>query len=172
MIHLTCGPMFAGKTSELLRIVNRFRLAKVPFVVVKPTVDTRTPEGAVYNHDGRSIESVTAPLSDFAEADVVLVDEVQFFDVDVVVDFLNRSPRGTRRYFFGLDLDARGKPWPTSAAVACMADAVVKITAVCDVCGSDATRTQRLTPWTTSTQVAVGAGADYSPRCLEHWRSV
>lgn len=173
MIHLTCGPMFAGKTSELIRTADRFRLAHIGFVVVKPPIDTRFGAVAeVVSHDGTKTPSSSAPLNDFLRAAVVLVDEVQFFDQEALEAFLRDRPSDSRTYLFGLDLDANGAPWPTTMVAAAFADSVTKLTAVCDACGSNANRTQRMRPWSDAVSVSIGGAGDYAARCQDHWRPI
>ncbi|WP_313893348.1 thymidine kinase [Psychrobacillus sp.] len=177
-VEVICGSMFSGKSEELIRRIRRVQFAKQKIVVFKPMIDNRYSEEAVVSHDGTSTiaipiqhsEEMWQHISD--EVDVIAVDEAQFFDegiIEVVSQFANH---GYRVIVAGLDQDFRGKPFGPMAAILCMAEQVTKLHAVCAVCGSEASRTQRLINGQPAGAedpiILVGAAEAYEPRCRHH----
>ena len=181
MITVVCGPMYASKSTELVRRVRRLLVAGRTPLVVKPAIDDRYAKDAVVTHDGllvpcayvRSSEEIrTLAVMEGKEGthalrQHVFVDEAQFFDMGLVSVVGWLSAMGVEFVLCGLDLDALGKPFGPMPDLLCLADTVVKLTAVCSVCGRDATRTQRTAPWPTDSNVDVGNA--YEPRCVQHW---
>ncbi|WP_146655571.1 thymidine kinase [Labilithrix luteola] len=169
-IEVVCGSMFSGKTEELLRRVKRARFAKQRVLLFKPRIDNRYDDVKVVSHEGLKAEAMavanSAELLSFVDADtaqVVGIDEAQFFD-DAVVDaaeFL--ANKGVRVICAGLDQDYRGRPFGPMAALMSIAEYVTKLHAVCNRCGAPACRSQRLIG--TEGQLFVGGAADYEPRC-------
>lgn len=169
-IEIVCGSMFSGKTEELIRRVKRARLAKQRVLLFKPRVDNRYDDVKVVSHEGLKAEATAvasaAELRSFVDprtAQVVGIDETQFFDdaiVDVVEELANA---GVRVICAGLDQDYRGRPFGPMAALMSVAEYVTKLHAVCSRCGAAACRSQRLVG--TEGQLFVGGAADYEPRC-------
>lgn len=174
-IEVITGPMFAGKSEELLRRINRLKYAKKNFIVFKPKIDDRYSETDVVSHEKKSYKA--HPISKGVDIlkyitrdlEVVCIDEVQFFDegiIDVVETLANR---GIRVICAGLDTDFKGDPFPVVANLLARAEIVVKLTAICAVCGKDATRTQRLIDGKPARAdgpvILVGATESYEPRC-------
>ena len=124
-IEVVCGSMFSGKTEELIRRVRRAKIARQKVQVFKPAIDTRYAEREVTSHNGLQVEAVpvenTAQVRELVEPDttVVALDEVQFFDQDVVALCEELADRGARVIVAGLDMDFRGVPFgPVPALVA------------------------------------------------------
>lgn len=152
-LEVITGGMFSGKTEELLRRVRRVVIARKRAIVVKPSVDDRYDPEAVASHDGRTARSfavhpqdpgLIARLAEQETADVVAVDEAQFFApavVDVVEDLV---AQGRRVVVAGLDLDFAARPFGSMPWLMAMADEVLKLKAICAVCGEPATYNQRL----------------------------
>ena len=174
-IEVITGPMFAGKSEELLRRINRLKYAKKNFIVFKPKIDDRYSETDVVSHEKKSYKAHTiSKVVDILkyitrDLEVVCIDEVQFFDegiIDVVETLANR---GIRVICAGLDTDFKGDPFPVVANLLARAEIVVKLTAICAVCGKDATRTQRLIDGKPARAdgpvILVGATESYEPRC-------
>lgn len=168
-IEVVCGSMFSGKTEELLRRVKRARLARQRVLLFKPRIDNRYDDVKVVSHEGLKAEatavSSSAELLAFVdgEAQVVGIDEAQFFD-DGVVDVAEQlANAGIRVICAGLDQDFRGKPFGPMAALMSIAEYVSKLHAVCTQCGAAACRSQRLVGM--EGQLFVGGAADYEPRC-------
>ncbi len=148
-VEVICGPMFAGKSEELLRRVRRARIAGLRVEVVGHTLDTRVSGATVGSHSGLRVPAValtTAPeVAEHARAllagpglDVLAVDEVQFFG-DPIVDVLQRiADAGVVVLAAGLDVTFDARPFEPTARLMALAERVDKLTAVCAVCGEDA----------------------------------
>ncbi|CAN5317066.1 thymidine kinase [soil metagenome] len=161
--------MFSGKTEELIRRVKRARYAKLPLVVFKPRVDDRYDAVKVVTHEGIGAEAV--PVAHAGEiiglvgpnVSVVGIDEVQFFDLEVVDVVEKLANRGVRVICAGLDQDYRGQPFGPMPALMAIAEYVTKLHAVCARCGAEASRSQRLVA--DEGQLFVGGAASYEARC-------
>ena len=169
-IEVVCGSMFSGKTEELLRRVKRARLAKQRVLLFKPRIDNRYDDVKVVSHEGVKAEatavSSSAELLSFVDvktAQVVGIDEAQFFDDAIVAAAETLANAGVRVICAGLDQDYRGAPFGPMASLMCIAEFVTKLHAVCSRCGAAACRSQRLVG--TEGQLFVGGMADYEPRC-------
>lgn len=172
-LEVVCGPMFSGKTEELIRRVKRAQIAKQRVQIFKPAIDTRYDEKKVVSHSSISLESepvensidILVRLNDFTR--IVAIDEVQFFDDQIVMVVNKLTNRGYRVICAGLDLDYKATPFGPMPELLAMADTVQKIQAICTVCGSPATRTQRLID--TDAQVVLGETDIYEARCRAHY---
>lgn len=173
-IEVIAGPMFSGKSEELIRRVTRALIARQRVQVFKPVIDDRYEKRAVASHMGRMLEAqpvadVTALVAALEpDTQVVAVDEAQFFDADLVMLVDRLADRGKRVILAGLDLDFRGEPFGPMAGLITRAEVVEKLTAICR-CGQAATRTQRLIAGQPAhvddPVVLVGAAESYEPRC-------
>lgn len=171
-IELITGPMFSGKTEELLRRIRRAQIARQKVQIFKPALDTRYDEKGVVSHSAQS--SPATPVNSALDilrllmdsTRVVAIDEVQFFDerIHTVVNKLAR--RGLRVICAGLDLDYRGKPFGPIPELLALADLVTKIQAICTVCGMPATKTFRKSASTE--HVLLGETDIYEARCRIH----
>jgi thymidine kinase len=174
-IEVICGPMFAGKTEELLRRVKRLEYAKKNIVVFKPLMDDRYAQNEVVSHNQnrtRSVNiSVAKEIFDYVNKDtqVVAIDEVQFLDEEAVkiIEFL--ASRGVRVIVSGLDKEFRGEPFSFMPKLLSIAEYVTKLTAICVKCGAPATRTQRIVNGKPAKYndpiVLIGAEESYEARC-------
>ncbi len=173
-IEAVCGPMFSGKSEELIRRLRRAEIAGQAVMIAKPRLDDRYDIGHVVSHSGHRIRAVgvddPAAIVRLAEGyEVVGIDEVQFFG-DAVVDVLVALADGGMRVIAaGLDLDFRGEPFGPMPQLLARAELVDKLQAVCLRCGGPATRTQRLVdgvpaPFDGAT-IQVGALDAYEARC-------
>lgn len=167
-IEVVCGSMFSGKTEELIRRVNRARIAKVNVEIFSPVADTRYDKSALVSHNLNSIPSKAVskaaeilPLA--AHIQVVGIDEAQFFDEELpeVVQALANS--GVRVIVAGLDMDFKGRPFGTMPQLMAMADSVTKLHAVCVKCGQQAMYSYRLVP--NESQILLGEKESYEARC-------
>ncbi|KXZ17046.1 thymidine kinase [Bacillus nakamurai] len=177
-LELICGSMFSGKSEELIRRVKRATYAKQEVKVFKPAIDNRYSEEAVVSHNGTSMTSHV--ISSSAEiwdhisesTDVIAVDEVQFFDESIIDDLSLLADKGYRVIAAGLDMDFRGEPFGVVPNLMAMAELVTKLQAVCSVCGSPASRTQRLIDGQPASYddpvILVGASESYEARCRHH----
>ena len=174
-IEVISGCMFAGKTEELIRRIKTLEFAKKNVLVFKPALDNRYSNTKVVSHAGSSVESIVVPdarsILDFVkdDTDVVAIDEIQFFDEDVllVCDYL--AKKGLRVMAAGLDTDFRAEPFGVMPRLITDAEFVTKLTAVCMKCGAPATRTQRLVNGKPAQYsdpiIMVGAAEAYEARC-------
>lgn len=172
-IEVVCGPMFSGKTEELIRRVKRAQIARQKVQIFKPAIDNRYHETEVVSHSSLSIEatpvnsSVEILQKVFDSTRVVAIDEVQFFDENITIVVEKLARRGIRVIMAGLDQDFMGKPFGPMADLLAIADNVNKIHAICTVCGAPATKTFRKNP-NESAQVLVGETDLYEARCRAH----
>ncbi|MFN8370013.1 MAG: thymidine kinase [Bacteriovoracaceae bacterium] len=149
-LEVICGPMFSGKTEELIRRVRRAQIARQKIQVFKPMIDNRYDKEKIVSHSSLSIDShpVNNPLEILTKlldsTRVIAIDEVQFFDQQIVKVILKLVRRGHRVIVAGLDLDYLGKPFGHMPELLALADEVTKVAAVCTVCGNKASKTQRL----------------------------
>ncbi|AFZ92513.1 MULTISPECIES: thymidine kinase [Bacillus] len=177
-LELICGSMFSGKSEELIRRVKRATYAKQEVKVFKPAIDNRYSEEAVVSHNGTSMTSHV--ISSSAEiwdhisesTDVIAVDEVQFFGESIIGDLSSLADKGYRVIAAGLDMDFRGEPFGVVPNLMAVAESVMKLQAVCSVCGSPASRTQRLIDGKPASYddpvILVGASESYEARCRHH----
>lgn len=174
-IEVITGPMFAGKSEELIRRLRRLDYAHKKYLVFKPDIDNRYSEGDVESHLHNKIKCVPIKKSEEIrpylnnKIDVVAIDEVQFLDQGIVPLCDELANQGIRVIVAGLDTDFRGEPFPVSAALLAKAEFVTKLTAVCVKCGAPATMTQRIVNGIPASIddpiVLVGASESYEPRC-------
>lgn len=149
-IEVITGPMFAGKTEELLRRIKRLDYAKRNILVFKPSIDIRYEEGHVVSHDHNMARAINIQESreilDYvtSDTDVVAIDEIQFLDGDAVGICEYLADKGVRVIVSGLDRNFRGEPFSFMPKLMAMAEFVTKLTAICVVCQAPATRTQRI----------------------------
>lgn len=177
-VEVVCGSMFSGKSEELIRRVRRAQFAKQQIVVFKPLIDNRYSEEAVVSHNGTAYSAIPISHSTeifkhiHSEIDVIAIDEVQFFDTEVVKVIQHLADSGHRVIAAGLDQDFRGKPFGQMPELMAIAELVTKLQAVCAVCGSPASRTQRLINGKPASYddpvILVGASEAYEPRCRHH----
>ena len=187
-LEVIVGPMFSGKSEELIRRVTRAVIARQRVAVFKPALDDRYHATQVASHAGRSIEAVAVPdvpairahlggegelLSAEPEGvDVVGIDEAQFFGPELIPLVLELAERGMRVILAGLDMDFRAEPFGPIPELLARAESVEKLTAICTVCGAPATRSQRLIAGKPARfddpVVLVGAQESYEARCRVH----
>ena len=174
-IEVISGCMFAGKTEELIRRIKVLEYAKKKIAVFKPKIDNRYSEDCVVSHAGSSVHSFTvSKASEILEYlddsfEVIAIDEVQFFDHEIIKICNDLANHGKRVMVAGLDMDFRGEPFGVMPELFTQAEFVTKLTAVCMVCGAPATRSQRLINGKPASYddpiVMVGAKEHYEARC-------
>lgn len=174
-IEVICGPMFAGKSEELIRRVKRMEYAKKKVLVFKPRIDNRYSECEIVSHAKNRTKSVDIDkahdIYNYLEEDTysVVIDEVQFLDPEVVEICETLASRGIRVIVAGLDLDFRGEPFSIMPELLARAESVTKLSAICENCGALATRTQRIVngvpAYYEDEIVIVGAEETYEARC-------
>jgi thymidine kinase len=186
-LKVITGCMFSGKTDELMRLVRRLLIAGNIVIIFKPNIDTRYDEedeegekknNKVYTHYGISLEAVPVPTYDpekileylLDDTTVVVIDEVQFFDPPIVQVVKELLAKGIKVIVAGLKQDSDGKLFGSMDKLLIMADSIVSLTAVCDICGAeDAT----ITYWRgeggeKKGQVVVGGSKLYGAKCYRH----
>jgi thymidine kinase len=174
-IEVICGPMFAGKSEELIRRVKRLEYAKKKVLVFKPGMDNRYSETEVVSHSQLKTKSIAIKeAKDILKyispgSYAVAIDEVQFLD-DFVLDVASSlAASGIRVILAGLDTDFRGEPFEVIGKIVTVAEYVTKLTAICVVCGAPATKTQRILNGKPANYsdpiIQVGASESYEPRC-------
>ena len=167
-IEVVCGCMFSGKTEELIRRARRAEIAKQKVVIFKPRIDNRYSAQHIVSHSEQSLRSTVVNdaseiLALSADAQVVGIDEGQFFKANLVEVCETLANRGKRVIVAGLDQDYRGKPFEPMPQLLAVAEYITKTLAICVVCGSPADRTQRKTQ--SADRVLVGAKDIYEARC-------
>jgi len=177
-IEVICGPMFSGKTDELIRRLVRATIAKQKVQVFKPAIDVRYAVEKVTSHAGSNYDALpvekAADIRKQLEKDttVVGIDEAQFFDPEIVQIADELAARGVRVLVAGLDTDFRGEPFGPMPLLMSRAEHVDKLHAICMTCGDEASRTQRFVNGKPARYddpvVIVGASEMYEARCRLH----
>ena len=177
-LEIITGPMFAGKSEELIRRVKTLSYTKMKIIAFKPAIDDRYDKTAIASHDGAKYEAYAIKnaqsILELVKQDtqVVAIDEIQFFDMSIVKICEELADRGIRVIAAGLDLDFKGEPFGPMPELLARAEFVTKLSAVCTVCGCAATRTQRLIDGKPADFndpiIKVGAKENYEARCRKH----
>lgn len=167
-IEVICGPMFSGKTEELIRRLRRAEFAKLNRVIFKPRIDDRYSKGHIVSHDAQRVPSTPVDsaleiLEKAHDAQVIGIDEAQFFGMELVDVCQQLADQGKRVIVAGLDQDYKGKPFEPIPQLLAVAEYITKTLAICVKCGNPANRTQRLSK--DSARVVVGATDIYEARC-------
>ncbi len=168
-IEIICGPMFAGKTEELIRLATRLDFAKKSYIVFKPSIDDRYANDEIVSHSNYRKNSINISKSEeiynyiTSSTHTIFLDEVQFFDENVVKVAEDLADKGIVVVAGGLDSDYRGNPFAISAELLARAEKVTKLTSICSKCGEPATKTFRKSK--SEELIVLGAGNDYEPRC-------
>ena len=178
-IEVIYGSMFCGKTEELIRRVRRAIIARQKVKVFKPKIDDRYGIQSITSHTGQSVDAVAvesaAEILNLAngETTVVAIDEAQFF-AEGIIDVVQRlvEELNLRVIVAGLDTDFRGEPFGAMPQLLSIAEEVIKLHAICVVCGESASRTQRLVDGAPAAYddpiIMVGAQESYEARCRRH----
>jgi thymidine kinase len=168
-IEVIVGSMFSGKSEELIRRLNRARIARQKVQVFKPMIDARYSVEQIASHSGQEHDSKPVSSSSelllgvHAETQVVGIDEGQFFDAGLVEVVNKLAADGKRVIVAGLDQDYTGKPFEPMPQLLCVAEFITKTHAICVKCGSTANYSQRTVE--SDARVEVGASDKYEARC-------
>lgn len=168
-IEVIVGSMFSGKSEELIRRLNRARIARQKVLVFKPQIDARYSKQEIASHSGQTHDSI--PVTTTAEmlthisddTQVVGIDEGQFFDLEIIDAVNNLASEGKRVIIAGLDQDFMGKPFEPMPQLLSIAEFITKTHAICVKCGSTANYSQRTVD--SDARVEVGAADKYEARC-------
>jgi thymidine kinase len=168
-IEVIVGSMFSGKSEELIRRLNRARIARQKVQVFKPKIDARYSLEEIASHSGHKHDSKPVTSTEelmshvLADTQVVGIDEGQFFDM-ALVDAVNKlAGEGRRVIIAGLDQDYTGKPFEPMPQLLSVAEFITKTHAICVKCGSTANYSQRTVE--SDARVEVGASDKYEARC-------
>lgn len=174
-IEIVTGPMFAGKSEELIRRIKRLEYAKKKVLVFRPRIDNRYSLDEVVSHSNNRRKSIVIDAAKnilpYISEDTyaVVIDEIQFLDHELIPLSEHLANIGIRVILGGLDSDFRGEPFDVTSEMMARAEFVTKLTAICVRCGSPATKTQRIVNGKPAHYldpiVVVGAAEAYEPRC-------
>lgn len=169
-IEIICGSMFSGKTEELIRRIRRAQFANQIIKIFKPSIDVRYSESEVVSHDSSSIASTPVSsasdiLNKIDNAQVIGIDETQFFDESIVEVVTELANKGKRVIIAGLDMDFAGKPFGSIPKLMAIAEDVQKVHAICVKCGNLANHSHRLSK--NSDLVVLGEKDVYEPLCRQ-----
>ncbi len=169
-IEVITGCMFSGKTEELIRRLRRAEIAKQKVKIFKPLIDTRYSDESIVSHNEQSLPSILIKdikevLDQSDDAQVVAIDEAQFFSADITKVCNKLAMKGKRVIVAGLDQDFRGVPFEPMPQLLAIAEYITKQLAICVECGNPADKTQRKTA--SSERVIVGAADIYEARCRQ-----
>ena len=177
-IEIVVGPMYSGKSEELIRRIKRAKIAKQKVLVFKPSIDNRYSPKDVTSHNGTALEAIA--VDDLNEiwayvdekTQVVGFDEVNFFSEEIVTTVTKLANMGIRVICAGLDMDFKAEPFGSVPELMARAEFVEKLQAVCVICGQPATRTQRIIDGKPAKHddpvILVGATESYEARCRCH----
>ena len=180
VLEVITGPMFSGKSEELIRRLKRARIARQRVACFKPDIDLRYHRTAIASHSQQTHEAaVVTPNADrlrealFADStidktDVIGLDEAQWFDPAILPLVMELVGLGKRVILAGLDTTFANEPFGPVPALMALADKVTKLNAVCMTCGAPAIHTQRL--GNSTELVVVGAAGMYEARCRTHFQ--
>jgi thymidine kinase len=175
-IETIVGPMFSGKSEELIRRLKRARIARQRVACYKPDIDLRYHRTSIASHSSQTHEACTVTnvehlkaslLPQLEDIDVIGIDEAQFFDDTILPLTVELVHLGKRIILAGLDTTFNAEPFGPIPALMAIADEVTKLSAVCMVCGAPAIHTQRLGQ--SQELVLVGAAGLYEARCRTHF---
>ncbi|MET0697691.1 MAG: thymidine kinase [Acidimicrobiia bacterium] len=173
-VEVICGPMFSGKSEELIRRITRSMIARIPVQTFKPAVDDRYAEARLVSHSRLEVEA--QPVGDSEEllgsiedaTEIVGIDEGQFFDDGLIEVCESLAFGGKQVIVAGLDLDYLGRPFDPIPGLVSRAEYVTKALAVCHRCGAPAAFTQRIVD--SDDLVVLGATGAYEARCRRCYR--
>lgn len=178
-LEVVCGSMFSGKTEELVRRLRRAEFANKSVLTIKHKIDNRKSHSCIVSHNG--LEREAFPISGCEQGiealkkvidqdyDVIGIDEIQFFPPEIIDTIRELVEKGKRVIVAGLDLDFKGEPFGIVPTLMALADDVLKLHAICLVCGDEANFTQRLINGQPAKYddelILVGADECYEARC-------
>lgn len=168
-IEVICGSMFSGKTEELIRRINRVKIAKRKIMIFKPTIDSRYSKHDIVSHSHSAAEAIPVQNSRLIlswiepDTEVVAIDEAQFFDENIIDVVMELVATGKRVICAGLDMDYLGQPFGFMPQLMALADDVYKCRAICVKCGHLANFSYRIA--SSDERVLIGEKQDYMPLC-------
>ncbi len=174
-IEVICGSMFSGKTEELIRRLNRAKIAKQKVEIFKPEIDIRYDDKKIVSHDDNAIVSTPVPSSSHIlllahNVDVVGIDEAQFFDEEIASVCVQLANSGTRVIVAGLDMDYKGNPFGPIPTLLAIAEYITKVHAICTRCGNLAQHSYRKIK--NEKLIVLGETDNYEPLCRKCYNQV
>ena len=174
IIEVICGPMFSGKTEELIRRLVRAQIAKKTVNIYKHSTDNRYSEDYIVSHNKNRIKCHSVKNTDqilklSKNIDIIGIDETQFFNESIINTCNQLANYGKRIIIAGLDRDYKAIPFGPMANLLAHADRITKLNAICIVCGNEASFSQRLT--NDDSQILVGESEKYEARCRNCYES-
>ncbi len=169
-LEVVCGPMFSGKSEELIRRIKRAKIARMEVATFKSCLDERYHQEHIVSHDQRSEESKPiASLNELQDItpNFIAVDEIQFFPPEEIQILQKLANAGKVVIAAGLDMDFKGEPFAATALALALADEAIKLKAICTVCGEEAGFSKRLS--SEKAQIVVGEKNVYEARCRKHF---
>lgn len=181
ILEVICGPMFSGKSEELIRRLRRAQIAKQEVAVFKHALDDRHNTVDIRSHNGHTLTGfATSDIDTILDValknsvQVVGIDEIQFFSTDIIQVICKLIDAQKRVIVSGLDLDFRGVPFGPIPTLLAIADSITKLQAICTECGLEAHFTQRLVNNKPANYddpiIQVGAQEAYQARCRGCYR--
>ncbi|HET9333658.1 MAG TPA: thymidine kinase [Gemmatimonadota bacterium] len=170
-VEVICGPMFSGKSEELIRRVRRTQIARQRVQVFKPLIDDRYSEDEIVSHSALRIPAMNVRTAREilegveARTQVVGIDEAHFYDDEIPNVVESLADMGKRVIVAGLDLDYLGQPFDHVTRILAQAEEITKSLAICVRCGNPASRTQRLVA--SEERIVVGGARAYEARCRQ-----
>jgi thymidine kinase len=176
-LTIITGPMFAGKTEELLRQIRRAQYAQKEVLIFKSSLDNRYSETEITSHINNKTTAIIISkskeiythLKKKPKTEIIFLDELHFFDPKIVKTLNKLAKEGYQIIATGLDQDFRGKPFENTSFLLALAEKVIKLTAICRACNGEANMTQRLIggqpALTTDPVILVGGQEAYEARC-------
>lgn len=167
-IEVITGCMFSGKTEEIIKRLKRAQIAKQKLKIFKPEIDNRYSLDSIVSHSEQFMSSILVKdakeiLKHIEDAEVVGIDEAQFFSNDLIDVCTELANRGIRVIVAGLDQDYKGIPFEPIPQLLAIAEYITKLQAICVVCGNPANKTQRTVA--VKERVVVGTSNFYEARC-------
>ena len=167
-IEVICGSMFSGKTEELIRRLRRAEFANQKLLLFKPQLDNRYSEEQIMSHNGSSFQAIQLKeakelLTHWKKEKIVAIDEIQFFDMEIVTIANHLANNGVRVICAGLDMDYKANPFGPMPNLLASAEFVTKVHAICMSCGVPAQFSHRKAKG--DEQVMLGAKEEYEPLC-------
>ncbi len=168
-LEVICGPMFSGKTEELIRRMTKVEFTKKKAIVFKPIIDTRYSNNHIQSHNGKKIKCINLKnmeecLDYINDIDIFAFDEAQFYNSDIIDICKTLLLKDKRIIIAGLDRDSNGKPFGQMPYILAHADYITKLNAVCVKCGDIATFSYRIS--NDKEQIVLGEKEKYEARCI------
>lgn len=172
LIEIITGPMFSGKTEELIKRIRILNYADIPTLIIKPSIDTRFSNSKIISRNGSSIESFSVDsveeikkLFENGNYKALVIDEIQFFDKSIISYVDNLANEGIHIIICGLDQDYLRRPFRVTAELMAISDKVLKLKAVCKICKKAASCSYRISK--SDDTIEIGDTDKYEARCRE-----